>query len=46
LSDNRAMHLDSRDYLGVQPSTCQRVTLRLWGAAGWFDAKKRLTVLW
>jgi len=46
LSDNRAMHLDSRDFMGVVPSTCQRIVGRLSGAAGWFDAHKRLTVLW
>jgi signal peptidase I len=46
LSDNRVIHLDSRDYTGVQPATCQRVVLRLWGAQGWLDTHKRLTVLW
>ncbi len=46
LSDNRVMHLDSRDYMAVPVSTCQRIALRLWGAAGWLDARKRLTFLW
>jgi signal peptidase I len=46
LSDNRVMHLDSRDYMGVVPSSCQRVALRLWGAQGWLDTRKRLTILW
>lgn len=46
LSDNRVMHLDSRELGSVQTSSCQRVVLRLWGAGGWLDAKKRLTVLW
>jgi len=46
LSDNRVMHQDSRDYLAVHASSCQRVVLRLWGAGGWLDTKKRLTVLW
>lgn len=46
LSDDRALHLDSRDYLAVPTATCQRVVLRLWGTAGWLDARKRLTVLW
>jgi len=46
VSDNRVMHLDSRDFMGVMPLTCQRVVYRLWGASGWLDAKKRLTILW
>ncbi len=46
VSDNRAMHLDSRDFLAVTPGNCQRIMLRLWGTGGWFDTKKRMTVLW
>jgi len=45
-SDNRAMHLDSRDFNTVAPASCHHVALRLWSANGWMDAKKRLTVLW
>jgi signal peptidase I len=45
-SDNRAMHLDSRDFNTVAPGACHRIALRLWSASGWLDAKKRLTVLW
>ena len=46
LSDNRVMHLDSRDFKTVLASSCQRIVLRLWSSAGWLDAKNRLTVLW
>ena len=46
VSDNRPMHLDSRDFNTVAPGSCHRIALRLWSAAGWSDAKKRLTVLW
>ncbi len=46
VSDNRALHLDSRDFGTVAPSTCQRIALRLWGSSGPGDSKKRFTVLW
>jgi signal peptidase I len=46
VSDNRAMHLDSRDFTTVAPSSCQRILGRFWSASGWLDSKKRLTVLW
>lgn len=45
-SDNRVLHLDSRDFGTVQSASCQRIVLRLWGTTGWGDAKKRLTVFW
>ncbi|HEX4515127.1 MAG TPA: signal peptidase I [Polyangiaceae bacterium] len=45
-SDNRPMHLDSRDFNTLVPGNCHRIALRLWSANGWLDAKKRLTVLW
>ncbi len=45
-SDNRPMHLDSRDFNTVVPGSCHRIVGRLWSANGWLDTKKRLTVLW
>ena len=45
-SDNRLLHLDSRDFNTLAPGNCHRIALRLWSANGWLDAKKRLTVLW
>ncbi|HEY1954210.1 MAG TPA: signal peptidase I [Polyangiaceae bacterium] len=46
VSDDRALHLDSRDFGPIAPSTCQRIVFRFWSLGGWSDAKKRLTVLW
>jgi len=45
-SDNRVLHMDSRDFGTLAPSSCQHIIFRLWGLSGWGDAKKRLTVLW
>jgi signal peptidase I len=46
LSDNRALHLDSRDFGQLPASSCKTVLFRLWGATGWFDDQKRMTLLW
>ena len=46
VSDNRTLHLDSRDFGTVTPSTCQRVAFRLWGTTGFWDTHKRLTAIW
>lgn len=46
LSDDRHVHLDSRDYGQVDPSTCQHVVFRLFGAKGWTDWNTRLTFIW
>jgi len=46
VSDNRHIHLDSRDYGQLDVSTCQHVLFRLVGPAGWRDYKRRLTVIW
>lgn len=46
VSDNRVLHLDSRDFNTVSPASCQRIALRVAGASGISDAKHRFTVLW
>jgi signal peptidase I len=46
VSDNRHVHLDSRDFGQIDPATCQHIVFRLVGAAGFGDADKRLTVIW
>ncbi len=47
LSDNRHLHLDSRDFGQVVTTTCQHVVYRLVGAEGWTGApKRRLSFLW
>jgi signal peptidase I len=46
VSDNHHLHLDSRDFGPVDPSSCQHVVFRLWGDSGFSDASRRLTILW
>jgi signal peptidase I len=46
VSDDRHIHLDSRDYGEVEPSTCQHILFRFVGGAGFSDAKSRLTLIW
>jgi signal peptidase I len=46
VSDDRHVHLDSRDFGEIDPRTCQHVVFRLVGAAGFADSRKRLTVVW
>ena len=38
MSDNRAMHLDARDFGPLPDGSCQHIVLRLWGAGGPTDA--------
>jgi signal peptidase I len=46
VSDNRHMHLDSRDFGSIDPRSCQHVVFRLWGSSGFSDASHRLTIIW
>ena len=47
VSDDRVLHLDSRDFGPLAPSSCQHVVFRLWGASGfWGDTHKRLSFIW
>jgi signal peptidase I len=46
VSDNRHMHLDSRDFGSIDPALCQHVLFRLWGDSGFSDARHRLTFIW
>jgi signal peptidase I len=45
-SDNRHMHLDSRDFGSIDPSSCEHVLFRLWGNSGFGDASHRFTIIW
>jgi len=45
ISDDRHLHLDSRDFGQVDPATCQHIVYRLWGES-WFDSSQRFTFLW
>jgi signal peptidase I len=46
VSDNRHMHLDSRDFGGIESGSCEHLVFRLWGDTGYFDAAHRFTILW
>ncbi len=45
-SDNRYLHLDSRDYGLVPSDSCERIFFRLWGATGFTDASRRFSIVW
>jgi signal peptidase I len=45
-SDDRHVHLDSRDYGPIDPTTCQHIALRLIGPAGISDSDSRFTFVW
>jgi len=46
ISDDRHVHLDSRDFGQIDPATCQHIVFRLWGARGFGDADKRFCIIW
>jgi signal peptidase I len=46
VSDNRDMHVDSREYGQIDPSACQKAVMRLWGAGGFSDGKRRFNFVW
>jgi signal peptidase I len=46
VSDDRHVHLDSRDFGPNDPTTCQHIVLRIESAAGFGDDSARLTVIW
>jgi signal peptidase I len=46
VSDNRHVHLDSRDYGPIDPRTCQHIVFLLAGASGLRDAERRLQPIW
>ena len=45
ISDNRHMHVDSRDYGTLDPTTCKHIVFRLWSKGGWSDDKHRFNFL-
>lgn len=46
VSDDRDIHDDSRDFGSVPMELCdRRIVFRLWGAKGWMDGKRRLTLI-
>ncbi len=46
VSDDRHVHVDSRDYGPIDPAPCQHIVFRLVGPEGIGDAQKRMTVIW
>jgi signal peptidase I len=46
VSDDRHVHLDSRDFGQIDPATCQHIVYRVVGAAGFGDTRKRLSIIW
>lgn len=46
ISDDRHVHLDSRDLGQIDPATCKHIVFRVQGAAGLGDAKSRFTIIW
>jgi signal peptidase I len=46
VSDDRHVHLDSRDFGQLSPEGCQHIVLRLIGHDGFFDASKRFNIIW
>jgi signal peptidase I len=45
VSDNRHIHMDSRDFGQVDASTCEHVVFRLWGQS-FVDGAHRFNILW
>jgi signal peptidase I len=45
VSDDRHIHLDSRDFGQVDASSCQHVVFRLWGER-FTDSSRRFNILW
>lgn len=45
VSDDRHIHLDSRDFGQVEASTCEHVVFRLWGER-FTDSSRRFNILW
>ena len=46
LSDDRYLHVDSRDYGSLPETSCHRILFRLWGAEGVTDASRRFDIVW
>lgn len=46
VSDDRHVHLDSRDYGEIDPAGCQHIVFRVVGAKGFLDSETRLAVIW
>jgi signal peptidase I len=45
VSDNRPLHMDSRDFGVVEATACEHIVFRLWGDK-YTDSARRNTILW
>jgi signal peptidase I len=46
VSDDRHVHLDSRDFGPIDPRTCQHIVFRLVGPSGIGDSDRRFQPIW
>jgi signal peptidase I len=46
VSDDRHIHVDSRDFGQIDTAACQHIVFRLASAAGFSDEKHRLSLIW
>jgi signal peptidase I len=46
VSDNRHIHVDSRDFGPIDGAGCRHIVFRLYGGDGFGDVKKRLSLVW
>jgi signal peptidase I len=46
LSDNRHLHLDSRDYGPLDTQACKHIVFRIVSAGGIGDSKSRFSIIW
>lgn len=46
VSDDRHVHVDSRDFGQLDTASCQHIVFRVVGNAGFGDQKTRLSIIW
>jgi signal peptidase I len=46
VSDDRHLHLDSRDFGPIDPRSCRHVLFRIVGSGGLSDSAGRFTIIW
>jgi signal peptidase I len=46
VSDDRHIHVDSRDYGSVDPHSCKHIVFRIMGASGLGDSQSRFSIIW
>jgi signal peptidase I len=46
VSDDRHIHLDSRDFGTMTTTACQHVVFRILGGGGFFDSQSRFSIIW